>query len=631
MIRAITFHLRAAIVFLSLLFLFCLAPETSAQTTTEVRLRVLVERFFGGYSRKDLDGAMSIWSKNSPDLAAITQRLRRAFAANDKIEFNGLTIKEVKVDGDKAAMRLVVDMKAVDARTGKSAIGVGRINRTFRFVREDDEWKAWQYVSSEEELAAALVQAKTDSDREALLAAEKELLTADLVQALNARGRVFSNQGQYEAAIPVHNLALLLAERLNDKVGVVRTLNSIGTVFYYQGDYSDALSSYRKGLLVAEESNDPSLLAPCLANIGLIYDAQGDYARAFEYYHKGLKLHEQLGNKASIARSLNNLGIVHRLLGNYAQAQEYLHNSLKLKQELGDPLEISSTLSNIGEVYTAEGKYDQAAEYLQKSLRMSESLSDKAGIAQTLGNLGNLSGLQGNHERALEYFQKNLEHNRALGDKAAIAQTLYNIAEANLSKKNFAQALEMANNAATLAKQIQFSEIFWRANATAGRAHKYVNQPDRARECFLTAIDTIEELRGQVGGGEQEQQRFLESRLSPYYGMVDLLVEHNKDAEASAQGNKARAWIRSPSGAGRDVDSHPREVASVHPHRSQRLVVAPRQTFLPASGKQKPSVACRNVKPVQLGRLYYCLLGSLALNPGRNQGYEAGEQRYRAE
>jgi CHAT domain-containing protein len=50
-------------------------------------------------------------------------------------------------------------------------------------------------------------------------------------------------------------------------------------------------------------------------------------------------------------------------------------------------------------------------------------------------------------------------------------------------------------------------------------------------------------LRGHVGGGEQEQQRFFESRLSPYYGMVDLFVEQNNSAEALFYAERSKGRV----------------------------------------------------------------------------------------
>jgi CHAT domain-containing protein len=66
-----------------------------------------------------------------------------------------------------------------------------------------------------------------------------------------------------------------------------------------------------------------------------------------------------------------------------------------------------------------------------------------------------------------------------------------------------------------------------------------------ARKSFLTAIDTIEFLRSEVAGGEQQQQSFLENRLSPWLGMIALLVSQRAYGEALtfAEQSKARVLL----------------------------------------------------------------------------------------
>src|SRR4029078_9991667 len=75
------------------------------------------------------------------------------------------------------------------------------------------------------------------------------------------------------------------------------------------------------------------------------------------------------------------------------------------------------------------------------------------------------------------------------------------------------------------------------------RAYHASHQPARARQSFLAAIDTIEELRGQVGGGEQEQQTSFETRLSAYRGMVDLLIDQKELNEGLVYAERAKGRV----------------------------------------------------------------------------------------
>jgi hypothetical protein len=46
-----------------------------------------------------------------------------------------------------------------------------------------------------------------------------------------------------------------------------------------------------------------------------------------------------------------------------------------------------------------------------------------------------------------------------------------------------------------------------------------------------------------VAGQEQEQQIFLQERIEPYYAMIGLLQSQNKDSEALAFAERAKARV----------------------------------------------------------------------------------------
>ena len=103
----------------------------------------------------------------------------------------------------------------------------------------------------------------------------------------------------------------------------------------------------------------------------------------------------------------------------------------------------------------------------------------------------------------------------------------------------------MSRRSAKLADEIYSREEIWTAQDHIGRALVALGQPAEARNSFLAAIKGIESLRREVAGGEQQQQSFLENRLSPWFDMIDLLVSQQKYAEALtfAEQSKARVLL----------------------------------------------------------------------------------------
>jgi len=366
-----------------------------------------------------------------------------------------------------------------------------------------------------------------------------------VADAIRNIGRVHYDQSDYALALEFFQKSLALNEAIGDKAGIARALSSVGGVYYVQGDYAPALELHQKSLAISESLGDKAGIARALNDIGIVYRIQGDYARALEYYRKSLTIREANGNKHGIAVVLHNIGNLNRLQGDYAQSFESFQKSLALKEEIGDKAGIASTLSHLGLFYRLQGDYAQALECFRRSLALSEAMGNKAGIARALISIGRVHNSQGDHAQALEDYQKSLALREAAGNKAEVADTLNNIGEVYVAQGRYSQALDTAARAAALAGQIGYIEVLWKARLVAGAAYLALNEPVQARLAFEEAITTIETLRSKVAGGEEERQRFFESKVSPYHAMVDLLMRDGRPSEALifAERAKSRALL----------------------------------------------------------------------------------------
>jgi CHAT domain-containing protein len=521
---------------------------------------------------------MGLWSQRSPDYASFKQRLERQFATED-YRFSLPAVSRVKVEGEKLSLRAAASLTAIDLKNKQSRERL--VVSNFAMVREEGKWKVWRYAPAENDLAEALAKAETEMGRARLLAEEKELVTSKLVDALNARSRRFINQGNYQQALATFHLARGIGEQIGARLALGRALLGIGIVHYSQGDYAQALEFYQKCLAIVEAEGDKDGIAVVLNNIGRIHDAQGDYAQALELYQKSLAIYEasgdkegtatELGNigvvysqhgdlaralecyqkslamsegiddKVGIAITMGNIGAVHRKQGDYAQALDYYQKSLAMSEALGDKDGIAQMASDIGTIHLLQGDYAQSLEYYQKSLAINEGLGANPGIADALNAIGNVQASQGNHAQALENYQKSLTMYEAMGNKDGVARALGNIGVSHKKQGRYSQALDFAERASAIARQIGSFEALWEARLNAGLAYRALNQSDQARQAFEEAIAVIETVRVQVAGGEQEQQRLFEGKLSPYLAMVDLLVAQNNPAEALAFAERAKA------------------------------------------------------------------------------------------
>jgi CHAT domain-containing protein/Tfp pilus assembly protein PilF len=434
------------------------------------------------------------------------------------------------------------------------------------------------------QLAEKLTAAQTEDVRQALLAAEKELVTAKLVTAIIESADKLRIKGDYEQALSLARFTQALAEQIGDRMGVARTVQLIGAVHLNRGEYATALELYQKSLPLSEAANYQRGVGLAYTNLGLIYRQQGDFDKALEFYRQGLQISEAAGDKNGIANTLNFIGVIHRLQGNGRLALQNYQKALALFEETGSQAGIAGMLNNIGGIYRHQGQYELAEESFRKSLALAEKAKARPQVAQVLNNIGSLSHRLDN-TRALEYYRRSLVIREEIGDKLGAARTLRNIGEAytGSSLREYDRALDYYQQALALFESLKdktglgettsgiaqlyilrgdyksallWSEravsilretdnrlFLWQALAIAGAAHRGLKQFDKARALFTESITVIEEMRADVAGGEQERQRFLEVSISPYQALIELLIAEKEWDSAFAAAERAKGRV----------------------------------------------------------------------------------------
>ena len=554
---------------------------TMQHPADEAALRTLAEDFFRTWATKDLDGYMRLWVTGSPDLESHKQAIQKFFADYESIEVKPPMVHKITIYGERARLRVDVEIDAVKIKTGEPATEFGLHRRVIECVRENGVWHVWSEEPAIEDLARKLAATAAEKERQTILAGEKDLWSTDLILAVNRVGIRFASQGLYPEALNVFRIAQNTAEIINDSKGLAGALGNIGLIHFNQGDYDLALEPIQKSLRLAEELNDQSVVSRAWNNLGLVYQGQGnfnlalesyskcleiaqaqkdktlipmalgnignlynskaDYRLAAEYYQKSQTYYRETGVKAGEGRILNSLGNIQYYQGNFDLALKYYKESLALKVETGNIVEQARTLNALGRLYTLQGNYDLAEEFHRKSLAINEAAEIKVEIARTFSFLGDAHFMRGNHDLALEYYQKSMRINETIGHKKGEGDSLNQIANVYLLKGKSSEALEASNRATEIAKQTGNLEMFWIALTLTGKSYIRLARPTEARKSFEEALVTIESLRVRLAGGEQETQRYFETKISPYHELVELLVDQRRFAEALAYAELAKA------------------------------------------------------------------------------------------
>jgi CHAT domain-containing protein/tetratricopeptide (TPR) repeat protein len=518
-----------------------------SQTADEAALGNVLNRFYEQYVNKNVEGALSLWSVRSSEYAARKEAMSKLFADSSKIELVRLEVYEVKVNGDEARVQFNVDLNVTDAKTGKRLDDYKDTNRNAYFVREGGQWKLWKSVFAETDLAAALISASSDEEREALLEQNKRLVNKILRQELSNQSVALYDQEEFDRALEAFRVTMKIAERINSKSGIAVTWSNMGKVYASQGNYQLAQEADFKALRLYEELNDRNALASIYNNIGANYFQTGDTRLAMEYYQKSLPLKEAMARedptkKKLLLSTLSNIGSIYFRQGNNELAIEYGQRTQRVAEEVGDKRYVALARRRIGDVYNRRQDYAQALSYYEKSLAIAKDIQNKRETAETLHNIGEVYYWQDQYARALGYYRQSLELDKTIGYQSGIASDTDRIADCLLELGEYAKALEMATEALALAKKTGSTDSIALALASVADAYRRLKRFPEAKQAYEEAIAATETLRSQASGDERAKQGF-ERKLAPYVEMVKLLVSQQQTAEALSYAERMKGRV----------------------------------------------------------------------------------------
>jgi CHAT domain-containing protein/tetratricopeptide (TPR) repeat protein len=531
---------------LTVLALCLMTPTTwgrNFQSADETAIRTLVERYFAAYAKKDLEAMVQMWSDKSPDLATAKVRMKETFRISDQIEMKNLRFRQLKIEDDHATVLVTLDASAIDTTTKRPRDGLGKQSQALTFERAGGEWRISSYSSAEEELAGRLVAAKSETEREALLAEDTELLTPTLARSINRIGERFRMQLDFDQAMRSYQLMKSVAERIGDKYTLAASLNFIGMVLVLQGDYEGGIESMTRSVQVREEMGRRDLLTIPLGIMGHAYDQQGNNIKALEIAYKQLAIAEEFGDKTGAAHANYDIGLFHRSQYSLDLALEYLKKSVKAGEELGETALVAESLESIAGTYSLAGDYHAAIDAENKALAVMGNPTSGISAALMFRSIGDVHLAHGSYSLALEQHLKSLHTIEASGVKYSVVITLTSIAIDYYSLRDYEKAIEYAERAAKLARESDLLESLSQSRSYAGLAYRALGRTEEARRAFEEAIATNETMRAQVGGGEQERQRFFEAKTLPYYAMVELLAADNKYEQALVYAEQAKGRV----------------------------------------------------------------------------------------
>jgi hypothetical protein len=247
-------------------------PLASPQSE-EPALRAEVARYVEALTKEELAAFKALWSR-SADPAARAVELEQLFALDDysyaNVEISGITVStgraSLRVAFDRISKRTMILERS--SPTPKPV--TERVTRNLSFVLESGEWKLARDVSAVEDIANALIQAKTDAERSAILEKESNLLMIELRQELLQKATGFFVGQQLAEALNVYSIAKAVSERAGDQEGAAISLSGMGNIHRARREYVMAEARYREALARFEAIKEDEQAAGLLEYIGFV-------------------------------------------------------------------------------------------------------------------------------------------------------------------------------------------------------------------------------------------------------------------------------------------------------------------------------------------------------------------------
>jgi CHAT domain-containing protein/tetratricopeptide (TPR) repeat protein len=451
--------------------LMALLPATFSQGPDEAgEIGQLIVRFFGAYSARDLKATMALFDPKFPDFDTSRQNFRQTFTSN-RITVTLRGTPRTAVSGDNARSFIDTDINASDIRTGQSPEGFGRGEKLFDWKKVDGAWMIERYAPTEQQLADALIAAKTAADRSALVIARKELATPDLVRILDRSSKLKTSHGDTKDGLRLSDLAIEVATGIADRRALGWADLQKGDVLFSISNYEAALDLQRRGLAIFQQLKDRRGEAGARLNIGNVYGATSQNKDAFREYEASLTLSKGFDTPIE-SGATGNLGELYRRMGNLGEAMEYGKASLKISREIEDKPGIADSMLNVAIVWLTKGDFDTALGILNETLALYRDLDDPGGQGVALGNIGVAYEATARYEEALKTFEASLDLKRRVDDHEGEADTLNNIGIVMMETRRYDEALAKYEESYAVAVSIHSPRLQSEALANIGSLYR---------------------------------------------------------------------------------------------------------------------------------------------------------------
>ena len=400
---------------------------------------------------------------------------------------------------------------------------------------------------------------------------------------------VLAKLGRYSEAEPLYRNALELNERSLGPEDPSVAVNLINLAEMYEGAarFAEAEPLLRRALAIREHSAGPqsALVAYVLDDLGTDLRGTERYAEAEPLYRRALAIHEQLfgADKPIVAGDLQLLSMLLYTTGRYGEAEPLMRQSLQIdEQVLGpDTPAVASQLNDLAWLLRYTGRLSEAETLSQRALAIDEkalgpehpqvatdlvtlaglmlithryseaetmdkralAIREKAFglvngvVATTLNNLSNVYKATNRVAEAEPLLRRALAIDEQIygEDSSSTARNLQNLGGVLIRSGRRDEGLALLQRAFRIARSNGVAPQVW-DSPTALMDFYSAGGPGQAPLAIYygkVAVNTLQQLRGNLGGASSDTQTSFVDSVAPIYRrLADKLVQAGRLGEA---------------------------------------------------------------------------------------------------
>lgn len=189
----------------------------------------------------------------------------------------------------------------------------------------------------------------------------------------------------------------------------------------------------------------------------------------------------------------------HGRLGDHAEAGRWAERALTAARRRGERYTELRALNYQGAIALRSGDVDQAEQRFADALELARAVEDHAAQARCLNNLGIIESLRGDPESALANYELALAAYQQAGLVRGMGETHHNIGIARRNSGDYRRALEAAEHAVRLARQVQDDGLVGLALTGRAEVHVMMGDVDLAAAELERAAQAYERVRFEAG------------------------------------------------------------------------------------------------------------------------------------